>query len=88
MSEEISAINDILDEVANDKTVPRNVRNAVLAAKADMANEKLDMELRVSSAVSVLDEVANDINLPPYSRTQVWKIVSKLEALLASVKKA
>ena len=88
MPEEITIISDILNEVANDKTVPRNVRNAVMAAKLDLANEKLDMELRVSSAVSVLDEVANDINLPPYARTQVWKIVSKLEALLASVKKA
>jgi hypothetical protein len=88
MPDELSAINAILDEVANDRTVPRNVRTAVLSAKADLANEKLDMELRISSAIAVLDEVANDINLPPYSRTQVWNIVSRLETLLASTKKA
>ncbi len=86
MVDEMQAVNTLLDEVANDRTVPRNVRTAVLSAKADLANEKLDVELRVSSAIAVLDEVANDINLPPYSRTHVWNIVSKLETLLARVK--
>ena len=87
MPDDITAVSTLLEEVANDRTVPRNVRTPVMNAKADLANEKLDVELRISSAISVLDEVANDINLPPYSRTQVWKVVSKLETLLAAVKK-
>lgn len=86
MPEELADISVMLDEIANDKSVPRNVRNAVINAKTDLANEKLDIEIRISSAISILDEVANDINLPPYSRTHVWNIVSRLEALLARIK--
>ena len=77
----------MLDELSQDRTVPRNVRTAVVKAKEDLANEKLDIGFRVSSAISILDEVANDINLPPYSRTQVWNVVSALETLNAALKK-
>jgi uncharacterized protein (UPF0147 family) len=77
----------MLDELSKDRTVPRNVRTALQTAKEDLSNEKLDVDFRVSSAISILDEVANDINLPPYSRTQVWNVVSTLETLNAALKK-
>jgi hypothetical protein len=81
------AILQMLEELAEDRTVPRNVREAIVSAKTDLANEKLDLGFRVSSAISALDEVANDRNLPPYSRTQVWNVVSALETLNAALKK-
>lgn len=83
---DIGSISKMLDELSQDRTVPRNVRTALVKAKEDLANEKLDPGFRVSSAISILDEVANDINLPPYSRTQVWNIVSALETVNAALK--
>ncbi|MEM7813657.1 MAG: UPF0147 family protein [Candidatus Aenigmatarchaeota archaeon] len=85
--QELQAVMQSLEELSQDRTVPRNVRTALVKAKEDLANEKLDLGFRVSSAISILDEVANDINLPPYSRTQVWNIVSSLEAINAALKK-
>jgi len=83
---ELQSVMQMLDELSQDRTVPRNVRTAIVKAREDLANEKLDMGFRVSSAISILDEVANDINLPPYSRTQVWNVVSALETLNESLK--
>jgi uncharacterized protein (UPF0147 family) len=84
---EIGNVIQMLDELSQDRTVPRNVRTAVIKAKEDLSNEKLDLGFRVSSAISILDEVANDINLPSYSRTNVWNVVSALETLNEVVKK-
>jgi uncharacterized protein (UPF0147 family) len=84
---EMSSVMQMLSELSQDRTVPRNVRTALVKAHEDLSNEKLDADFRVSSAISILDEVANDINLPPYSRTQVWNVVSALETLNAALKK-
>ena len=84
---ELQPVIQMLNELSQDRTVPRNVRTALVNAKEDLSNEKLDVDFRVSSAISILDEVANDINLPPYSRTQVWNVVSALETLNAALKK-
>jgi uncharacterized protein (UPF0147 family) len=81
------AVISLLGEVCEDRTVPRNVRAAVVKAKEDLANDKLDLEFRVSSAISILDEIASDINLPPYSRTQIWNAVSMLETIATQFKK-
>ena len=84
---DIQAVIHMLDELSQDRTVPRNVRTALQKAREDLSNEKLDAGFRVSSAISILDEVANDINLPAYSRTQVWNVVSTLETINAALKK-
>lgn len=76
----------ILEEVSLDRTVPRNVRSAVIKAKEDLANEKLELDFRVSSAISILDEIAADVNLPPYARTQIWNAVSALETIAGQLK--
>ena len=80
--EKIDAINQLMDQIINDRTVPRNIRNAVQEAKDNFNDEKLgDMEVRISAAVSILDEIINDPNMPMYTRTQVWNVVSLLESL-------
>ena len=83
---DVDSIISILEQVGIDRTVPRNVRAAVVKAKEDMANEKLDIDFRVSSVISILDEIAADVNLPPYSRTQIWNAVSSLETLANQLK--
>jgi hypothetical protein len=78
---EIVEINKLLDEINEDRTVPRNVRLLVVEAKKHLNNEKEDMAVRINSAVSILDEVSNDPNIPTYTRTQIWNIVSLLEIM-------
>ena len=77
----IEAINKLLDEINEDRTVPRNIRTMVQEAKSDLNDENKDMAVRINSAISILDNVSNDTNIPTYARTQVWNIVSMLETM-------
>lgn len=74
-------INKLLEEISSDRSVPKNIRTAVDQAKADLNNEKDELDVRVNSAISILDEVANDPNIPIYTRTHIWNIVSMLETM-------
>jgi len=70
----------LLKQIAEDRTVPRNIREKVDDSIAALQNEREDLKMRINAAVSNLDEVSNDPNIPMYTRTQVWNIVTALEA--------
>ncbi|MBI5332634.1 MAG: UPF0147 family protein [Candidatus Aenigmarchaeota archaeon] len=78
---DIKKILAILDEISDDKTVPKNIRLSIDQAEQDLSNERLEKTVRISSAISILDEAANDTNLPVYTRTQIMSVVSQLEAI-------
>ena len=78
---EMSEINKLLDEINEDRTVPRNIRNMIVEVKQHLNNEKEDLAVKINAAISILDEVSNDPNIPTYTRTQVWNIVSLLEVM-------
>lgn len=80
-------INRLLDEINNDRSVPRNIRNLVTEAKKSLNDEKQEPNVRINTAVSILDEVSNDTNIPMYTRTQIWNIVSLLEIMNENLKK-
>lgn len=71
----------LLNGIIEDRTVPRNIRSAAEEAKKELT-EKSDnnWDIRLSSAISFLDDITNDPNMPIYTRTQIWNIVSMLEA--------
>lgn len=69
-----------LREIQEDTSVPKNVKNKLNRSVAAL-QEKCDICLRVDKALQELDEIANDSNLQPYTRTQIWNVVSMLEKL-------
>lgn len=78
---EFDRVMESLNELAEDPSVPRNVRRGALSAKTQLERPRVALDVRISSAVSVLDELANDTNLPTHGRTAIWSIVSRLESL-------
>ena len=70
-----------LDELAEDASVPRNIRRGAKAAKGELAKPSVALDMRIASAVYVLDDLANDPNLPTHGRTAIWSIISSLESL-------
>lgn len=76
---------EILERIINDRTVPRNIREAVERAKNEL-NSKGEEELKISNAIVMLDEISNDPNMPLYTRTQIWNAVSLLEQMKAMKK--
>jgi uncharacterized protein (UPF0147 family) len=72
----------LLNGIIEDRTVPRNIRSAAEEAKKELTEEsKNSWDIRLSSAISTLDDIINDPNMPMYTRTQIWNVVSMLEAV-------
>ena len=82
--EKVKDVLDLMDEVINDNGVPRNIRKTVEDAKKKV-EEKADVT-NLSMAIYLLDDVSNDINMPPHTRTEIWTIISELEALKEKAK--
>ena len=70
---------EILEELREDNTIPKNVRNSIERVIASLKDEKSDMSIRIDRAMQELDDISADINLQPYSRSQLWHIASMLE---------
>jgi uncharacterized protein (UPF0147 family) len=71
----------IIEQVANDRSVPRNIRTKCEDSIKILKDEKQDIAIRVSTVISNMDEISNDPNIPTYTRTQIWNIVSILEGV-------
>ncbi|MGI0055641.1 MAG: UPF0147 family protein [Thermoplasmata archaeon] len=80
-SPELIRIAESLTELAEDVSVPRNVRRGAASAHAALDRPRAALDLRIASAVYVLDDLANDPNLPTHGRTAIWSIMSQLESL-------
>jgi len=72
---------DIMARVAEDTSVPRNIRRAASEAREILFDEKKDVGVRAASAVTILDEISNDPNMPIHTRTTIWNTLSILETV-------
>jgi hypothetical protein len=79
--EKVRQICEVLNQVIEDTSIPRNIRRAAEEAKNTLMNEKEDLGVRVSSAIYILEEISNDRNLPLHARTIIWNISSELETI-------
>ena len=69
---------EVLEELEQDNTVPRNVKEKIQTTIQSLKEEK-DLKMSVNKALHELDEIADDPNLQAFTRTQIWNIVSLLE---------
>lgn len=82
MDEELKPIADMLSQLTDDTSIPRNVRSSISNAKAQLENT--EFAVGVSTAIYTLEEVSNDINLPMHGRTIIWNLLSELESIKES----
>jgi uncharacterized protein (UPF0147 family) len=74
----IKDIIQILCELCDDNTIPKNIK----VKFQDIVNslrKEAETSIKVNRALQNLDEINEDSNLQPYIRTQVWNLVSMLE---------
>jgi len=83
----LNQVIDVLDQLSEDTSVPRNIRRGATEAKARLSQEGDAMDVRVASAIGKLDDLANDPNIPMHGRTVIYRIISELENLLRTVSK-
>ncbi len=79
--EKLEQVADIMDRVAEDMSVPRNIRKAAKEAKKSLKEEGDDPVVKAASAISILDEISNDPNMPVHTRTTIWNALSVLETI-------
>lgn len=71
---------ELLEQIEQDSTVPKNVKNKIKNTITIMKNEQ-ETPVKINQSLQELDELNNDPNIPQYIRTQIWSIVSSLESI-------
>ncbi|MFQ5919860.1 MAG: UPF0147 family protein [Thermoplasmata archaeon] len=79
--EQLRGILDVLGQLAEDTSVPRNIRRGALNARELLLKEEDALDVRAASAIFILDELANDPNIPLHGRTLIWNVISQLETV-------
>jgi uncharacterized protein (UPF0147 family) len=81
--DKLKQVTEVMDQLIDDPSVPRNIRRGADNAKKMLLNNKEALDVRVASAVNILDDLANDPNIPLHGRTIIWNIISGLETITA-----
>jgi uncharacterized protein (UPF0147 family) len=79
--EKLRQISKILDQLAEDTSVPRNIRRGAKESQELLLKSTEALDIRTFTVISKLDELANDPNIPLHGRTLIWNIISELETI-------
>ena len=75
---EINDIVDLLVEIIEDSTTPKNVKERMNKI-VDILKNGDETSIKINKALNELDGIASDSNLQQFTRTQIWNVVSLLE---------
>jgi uncharacterized protein (UPF0147 family) len=78
--EQIKSLMEVIEELQEEASIPKNVKDKFNSTISALKGSG-DVSIRVNKALHELEEIADDPNLQPYTRTQIWNIVSMLEKL-------
>ena len=84
--ERLKEASELMDPIIEDDTVPRNIRIKISKAKQEVLKKEGDKALNIMNAIYLIEEVSNDINMPFHIRTELWSILSELEAVKEEIK--
>ncbi len=73
---------EILSELREDTTLPKNVRTSIETIIKVLKEEEKELSLRIDRAMQELEEISSDINLDQFARGQILAVVSLLEGAL------
>ncbi len=80
LSQKIADMINLLEELQDDSTVPRNVKDKLQICSSAL-QDNIEVSLKVDKARHALEAISGDSNLQSYTRTQIWNISSMLERL-------
>ncbi|MFW6041000.1 MAG: UPF0147 family protein [Thermoplasmatota archaeon] len=79
--EELERVCSMLDEITEDTSIPRNIRNGATECREMLLESDDDLDVRIASSVFKLEEMADDANIPLHGRTLIWNVISQLESI-------
>jgi uncharacterized protein len=74
---------EIMEDIIDDRAVPRNVRSKVEEA---ISKIKQNNAKTLSEAIYLLDDISNDVNMPDHTRTDIWHVISLVEGMKEKMK--
>lgn len=78
----LQTVIEVLSVIEQDASVPKNVRTKITSAIKSLQDENgKSHEVKIDQILQQLDDLSDDPNLPPYTRTQIWNVVSTLESV-------
>ncbi len=80
LSQKITDMISLLEEIQDDSTVPRNVKDKLQLCSSALQDD-IEISLKVDKVRHALEAISEDSNLQSYARTQIWNISSMLEKL-------
>lgn len=79
--ERIRNVVDILGQIEDDFTVPKNIRMKIRGVVTSLHEETLSIDIRIDRSLQELDEISDDPNLSSFTRMQIWNVLSALESI-------
>ena len=79
-AEELEQIHGIIQELKEDRSIPRNVISKLESMEKIFENSD-DLYIKVDKALQIVEEITEDTNLPPFIRTRLWNVSSLLESV-------
>jgi len=80
MDSKIKQINEMIEHLIGDTTVPKNIRKVLTEANGRLKGAEEPI-VKASAAIYLIESISDDINMPAHARTQIWGIISALEGL-------
>jgi len=71
----------LFTQIEEDQAVPKSVKLRLKSAVTILKQEDKDVAFRINKALEELDELCEDSNIQPYTKTELWNLVSLLESL-------
>ncbi len=79
VDKQVAEAMEILTHIAEDSSVPRNIRKAATKSIEILQDETMDLNVRAINAIDLLDESTADPNCPYHARTMLWQAITRLE---------
>ena len=70
---------EILVQISDDQSVPRNIRRAATQSVETLNNEEMEIPVRAINAIELLEDCTGDPNCPFHCRTLLWQAITRLE---------
>lgn len=70
-----------IDEALREQAIPKRVKLVLERARKEIAGDKKDADVALTTAIYDLDEIVNDVNIPMHSKTVIWDLISNLESI-------
>ncbi len=87
VKKEMNEVKTLMEGIMQDTTVPRNIRSIVSDALAKIsAQEPSEQGVAIGTAIYLLEDISSDINMPSHTRTEIWTVISQLEAIKEKLK--